>query len=152
MARLSLLYPRKSAAFAGDARPLPADGTIPTLPSWHWLHTPGHSAGHVCLFRPRDATLIVGDAFCTTKQESFLAVATQRPELRGPPEYFTTDWDAARDSMRELAALNPAQIAPGHGQPMSGPAVTAALQELALDFDRIARPSHGRNVDPPQRE
>ncbi|MBL8211902.1 MAG: hypothetical protein JNK87_14385 [Bryobacterales bacterium] len=35
--------------------------------------------------RPDDSTLIVGDAFCTTKQEAFLAVATQKPELYGPP-------------------------------------------------------------------
>ena len=42
-----------------------------------------------------DRTLIAGDAFITTKQESAYAVATQRPELHGPPMYFTPDWRSA---------------------------------------------------------
>jgi glyoxylase-like metal-dependent hydrolase (beta-lactamase superfamily II) len=130
---------------------LPVDGSIPHLPGWRSIHTPGHTAGHVSLFRDPDRALIVGDAFCTTKQESFFAVATQRPELHGPPAYFTTDWDAARDSVRRLAALEPAFIAPGHGQPMAGPETTQALRELADRFDEIARPEHGRYVEQPRR-
>jgi glyoxylase-like metal-dependent hydrolase (beta-lactamase superfamily II) len=130
---------------------LPADGTVPTLPGWRWIHTPGHTAGHVSLFRESDRTLVVGDAFCTTKQESFLAVATQRPELHGPPSYFTTDWDAARDSVQRLAALHPSYIAPGHGQPMAGDTTLEALRDLAARFDEVARPEHGRYVEHPRR-
>ena len=151
MARMSSLYPRTPLSFTGDARPLPDDGAVPGLPEWEWIHTPGHSAGHVSLFRRRDRTLIVGDAFCTTRQESLLAVATQRPELHGPPAYYTTDWDAARDSVRALAALEPVAIAPGHGQPMVGPETAAALHELARRFDEVARPTTGRYVDHPTR-
>jgi glyoxylase-like metal-dependent hydrolase (beta-lactamase superfamily II) len=121
------------------------------MPGWRWIHTPGHTAGHVSLFREADRALIVGDAFCTTKQESFLAVATQRPELHGPPAYFTTDWDAARESVGRLAALEPSFIAPGHGQPMAGAETTQALQELAARFDEVARPEHGRYVEHPRR-
>jgi hypothetical protein len=39
------------------------------MPGWRWMHTPGHTEGHVCLFRNSDRTLIAGDAFTTTKQE-----------------------------------------------------------------------------------
>ena len=152
MARMSVLYPRTPARFDGDARPLPPDGVVPGASEWRWLLTPGHSAGHISLLREGDRTLIVGDAFCTTKQESFLAVATQRPEIHGPPAYFTTDWDAARDSVRRLAALHPRCIAPGHGRPMSGPETTAAVSELAANFDALARPEHGRYVAHPVRE
>jgi len=112
-------------------------------------HTPGHTPGHVSLFRDADRTLVVGDAFCTTKQESFLAVATQRPELHGPPAYFTTDWDAARDSVQRLAALRPITVAPGHGRPMKGADVADGLQTLADRFDEIARPLAGRYVERP---
>jgi len=115
------------------------------------VHTPGHTAGHVSLFRDVDRTLIVGDAFCTTKQESFFAVATQRPELHGPPAYFTTDWDAARDSVRRLAALHSAFIALGHGQPMAGAGTMQPLAELADRFDEVARPEHGHYVQNPTR-
>jgi glyoxylase-like metal-dependent hydrolase (beta-lactamase superfamily II) len=151
MARLSGLYPREPTDLHGRVHALPADGTVPYLPEWRWIHTPGHTAGHVSLFRESDRTLIVGDAFCTTKQESFLAVATQRPELHGPPGYFTTDWDAARDSVRRLAALQPACVAPGHGRPMAGSGMTQALHDLADRFDEVARPEHGRYVEHPQR-
>jgi len=151
MARMSALYPRDPIDLEGQVHPLPPDGTVPTLAGWRWIHTPGHSAGHVSLFRDSDRTLIVGDAFCTTKQESFLAVATQRPELHGPPAYFTTDWDAARRSVERLAALRPAHIAPGHGRPMSGDGTIEALQELSARFDEVARPEHGRYVEHPQR-
>jgi glyoxylase-like metal-dependent hydrolase (beta-lactamase superfamily II) len=151
MARMSTLYPRGPIAVKDEPRELPDDGSIPSLPEWRWIHTPGHSAGHVSLFREADRTLIVGDAFCTTKQESFFAVASQRPELHGPPAYFTTDWNAARESVRRLAALRPAIIAPGHGQPMGGSETTEALHELGERFDEVARPAHGTYVDHPRR-
>ncbi len=93
------------------------------------------------------ACCLPGDAFCTTKQESFLAVAQQKPELHGPPAYYTPDWDAARASVERLAALKPFTIAPSHGLPMSGPEVAEQVQLLATDFDRIARPEHGKYVN-----
>jgi glyoxylase-like metal-dependent hydrolase (beta-lactamase superfamily II) len=113
---------------------------------------PGHTAGHVSFFRDIDRTLIAGDAFCTTKQESFFAVASQKPELHGPPAYFTTDWDAARDSVARLAALEPAFMAASHGQPMAGVETTRALRDLANRFDDVARPEKGRYVAHPRRE
>lgn len=151
MARLAVLYPRGPFDFGTSVRELPPDGSVPGLPGWRWIHTPGHTAGHVSYFREADRTLLAGDAFCTTKQESFLAVATQRPELHGPPSYFTTDWDAARDSVRRLAALQPAVLAPGHGQPMAGADATRALILLADRFDVVARPESGRYVEHPMR-
>jgi len=151
MARMAAIYPRKPVKLAQTPLELPTDGTVPILPGWRWVHTPGHTAGHVCFFREFDRTLIAGDAFCTTKQESFFAVATQRPELHGPPAYFTTDWDAARDSVRRLAAMRPMTIAAGHGQPMAGQETTQALSELAARFDEVARPSQGEYVARPRR-
>jgi len=150
MARMSALYPRAPIEMGGRVRELPADGTVPFLAGWRWIHTPGHTAGHISLFRELDLTLIVGDAFCTTKQESFFAVASQSPELHGPPAYFTTDWDAARDSVERLAALRPVIVAPGHGRPMAGRETTEALGELAARFDEVARPAHGRYVEHPR--
>jgi glyoxylase-like metal-dependent hydrolase (beta-lactamase superfamily II) len=151
MARMAGLYPRSPIDISDRAQVLSEDGRVPFMPGWRVLHTPGHTAGHVSLFRDADRTLIVGDAFCTTRQESFLAVATQKPELHGPPTYFTTDWDAARDSVRRLAALEPAFVAPGHGQPMAGSDTTRALHELAQRFDEVARPEKGKYVSNPTR-
>jgi glyoxylase-like metal-dependent hydrolase (beta-lactamase superfamily II) len=147
MARMSMVYPTGPFDLRGYERALPADGTVPRLPGWTWIDMPGHTPGHISLFRSSDRTLIVGDAFCTVRAESFLAVATQAPELHGPPAYFTTDWDAAAASVRRLAALEPNCVAPGHGQPASGPTMMRALKTIADDFALLARPREGRYVD-----
>ena len=146
MAVMSPFYPRTSADLSGRVQSLPADGSVPTLPNWRYLHTPGHAPGHVSLFREEDKVLLPGDAFCTTKQESFLAVATQKPELHGPPAYYTSDWDAARASVMELAKLRPRTIAPGHGLPISGDEVVDQLMKLAINFGHVAVPEHGKYV------
>lgn len=145
MALMSPLFPRGPIDVRGHLRMLGNGGgfeagDIPDLPEWQWIHTPGHTVGHVSLFREWDRVLLPGDAFCTTDQRSFLAVASQRPELHGPPEYYTPDWDEAKLSVEKLARLRPAIIAPGHGLPMAGAEVEQSLQKLARDFDRIARP------------
>jgi glyoxylase-like metal-dependent hydrolase (beta-lactamase superfamily II) len=149
MSLLSRLYPRGPVNLGSRAQLLPSDGTVPGFPDWKWIHTPGHTEGHISLWRQEDRVLLAGDAFCTTKQESFLAVMTQRPELHGPPAYYTTDWDAARDSVQRLAALHPLAVASGHGQPLAGADVPDALAALARDFDRVARPAHGRYAGEP---
>src|SRR5690606_21461476 len=107
MARLSPLYPRGPVNVGARLRPLPPDGSVPPLAGWRWIHTPGHTPGHVSLWRESDRTLIAGDAFVTTAQESVYAVALQKPELHGPPTYYTQDFVAAAESVRRLAALAP---------------------------------------------
>jgi len=149
MARLSPLFPADPVHLGDRVRTLPADGAVPGMPGWRWLATPGHSPGHVSLWRESDRTLIAGDAFVTTKQESALAAITQRPELHGPPMYFTPDWDESRASVERLAALEPELAVTGHGRPMHGEALRAALHALARDFDQVARPAHGRYRDRP---
>lgn len=143
-ALMSPLYPRGPINMGSRMKELPADGSIPYLPEWRWIHTSGHTAGHVSFFRDEDRVLIAGDAFVTTKQESVYSVLTQKPELNGPPAYYTSDWDAARDSVRRLAALRPSVMATGHGLPMSGENAADDLQQLASGFDRVNRPKFGR--------
>lgn len=143
MTLLSPLYPRGPYNFSDRLFALPVDGSevIPQMPGWRILLTPGHTPGHVSFFRPRDGALIVGDAFCTTKPESFFDAAIFEPaELHGPPAYFTSDWVQARQSVQRLTALNPITVAPGHGRPLSGPEVPERLRILAANFDRIAVP------------
>lgn len=149
MARLSWAYPRGPIDLGERVRALPGDSSVPGMPHWRWIHTPGHTAGHVSLFRDSDRVLIAGDAFITTNQESAFAVAVQRKEVHGPPKYYTQDWQAAGRSVRDLAALGPAVAATGHGVPLAGEAMLAALRNLALRFEQIAVPDHGRYVDAP---
>jgi NADP-dependent 3-hydroxy acid dehydrogenase YdfG/phosphoribosyl 1,2-cyclic phosphodiesterase len=150
MAVLSFLYPKRAIDLGDRVRPLPADGRVPEMPGWRWIHTPGHSDGHVSLFRDADRCLIAGDAFLTVKQESLLAVARQRQELHGPPAYFTPDWAGAKQSVATLAVLRPLIAATGHGTPMRRKDLTARLNRLAVRFDQVAVPRHGRYVPKPK--
>jgi glyoxylase-like metal-dependent hydrolase (beta-lactamase superfamily II) len=147
MAALSRFYPRGPIDVGSRLRALPADGSVPGMPGWQWLHTPGHTDGHVSFWRVADRTMIVGDAFITTKQESAYAVATQEVELHGPPMYFTPDWESARESVRRLARLEPELAVTGHGRALGGPEMRSALHVLADRFDTVARPKHGRTAE-----
>jgi glyoxylase-like metal-dependent hydrolase (beta-lactamase superfamily II) len=149
MARLAGLYPKRPIDLRDRARALPADGSVPGMPGWRWIHTPGHTPGHVSLFRDEDRTLIVGDAFVTTKQESLSAVIAQRRQMHGPPAYFTADWGAAKASVERLAALRPEIALAGHGRPMRGDRLRRDLDWLAQHFERLAVPSSGRYVKEP---
>ncbi len=147
MATLSPLYPRGPIDVSRWLAVLPADGTVPFMHGWQWIHTPGHTPGHISLWREADRTVIAGDAFITTRQESAYAVATQQPEMHGPPKYYTPDWVSARASVQTLAALEPEVAVTGHGPAMRGAEMRAALHLLARDFDQIAVPEHGQYVD-----
>jgi glyoxylase-like metal-dependent hydrolase (beta-lactamase superfamily II) len=116
------------------------------MPGWQWIFTPGHAPGHVSLWRESDRTLVAGDAFVTTRQESVYASLTQEPEMHGPPQYYTPDWDSARESVEKLAALEPELVITGHGVALRGPEMRQALHALAQEFDQIAVPDHGRYV------
>ncbi|HET9147822.1 MAG TPA: MBL fold metallo-hydrolase [Acetobacteraceae bacterium] len=144
MSVLSPLYPRGPIDVSDHLRPLPDDGSVPGMQGWHWIHTPGHAPGHVSLWREADRAMIVGDAFITTRQESAYAVAVQKPEMHGPPRYYTPDWTSAAASVRRLEALRPELVITGHGRAMQGEAMREALGELARDFERIAVPGHLR--------
>ncbi len=151
LAALSPLFRRTPVNVKRRLHALPEDGSIPAMPGWRWLHTPGHAAGHVSLFRDADRTLVAGDAFVTTAQESAYAAITQAPELHGPPKYFTPDWQAARSSVQMLTALQPELAVTGHGRAMQGRALRDGLSRLAAEFDTVAVPARGVYVGHPAR-
>jgi glyoxylase-like metal-dependent hydrolase (beta-lactamase superfamily II) len=107
--------------------------------AWHgWkvrvVATPGHSRDHVAFAaRKGDSgplTLFCGDAFAAPGK------------LWSP---YTTDWDhwtdaglkPAGESLRKLAALQPALLLPAHGEPVRTDAV-AALNRTAAAVEEVA--------------
>jgi glyoxylase-like metal-dependent hydrolase (beta-lactamase superfamily II) len=149
MAAMSWMYPKGPIDISDRVRPLPRDGSVPGMSDWRWVHTPGHTQGHVSLFRDEDRTLIAGDAFITVKQESALAVLSQTPEIHGPPAYYTSDWPAAWGSVWALNDLRPDRVITGHGVPFTGHALHNGLHTLAEHFDTVAIPAQGRYVGRP---
>ncbi|MCL6452045.1 MAG: MBL fold metallo-hydrolase [Alicyclobacillus sp.] len=138
MTLLSPLYPRGPIDLGHRLKALPEDGSIPGMPDWQWIHTPGHTPGHVSLYRAADGSLIAGDAFTTVKQESAMAVLTQEPEVHGPPAYFTMDWAAAAESVRKLVELRPSWAMTGHGIPLAGEVLRRGLADLVPKLERVA--------------
>jgi glyoxylase-like metal-dependent hydrolase (beta-lactamase superfamily II) len=149
MSMASPFYPKKPINVETRLHILPPDGSVPFLPNWQYIHTPGHAPGHVSYFRNRDKVLVAGDAFVTTKPESAMSVMWQPKKVSGPPKYLTYDWEAAKNSVRKLDDLGPNIVATGHGQVMSGEQMRMALTNLAVHFDEMALPSKGRYLNDP---
>jgi glyoxylase-like metal-dependent hydrolase (beta-lactamase superfamily II) len=78
-------------------------------------HFPGHAPGLIGLWRESDRLAIVSDTFYTTDPE------TGHP---GPPRVphraYNKDTEQARESIRKLAAMEPAAAWPGHANPVTG--------------------------------
>jgi glyoxylase-like metal-dependent hydrolase (beta-lactamase superfamily II) len=138
--------PSSGTDFGDFAAPIPADHSVPGLPDWRWIETPGHTPGHVSLYRASDRTIIAGDAVLTVDVDSAAAVLTKEKCLARPPSAATYDWLEVRKSALRLAALRPRTIASGHGVPMSGDDLAENLQDFANDF---LPPLHGRYVPEP---
>ena len=126
--RISDTFPHTAIDIGHYASALPNDNSIPFSGEWKWIYTPGHSKGHVSLFRESDRTLIAGDAISTVRQGSLWSVITQNETICGPPEYLTEDFDKARESAQMLLSLDPVLLLPSHGRPVEG----ADLKEKSL--------------------
>lgn len=77
------------------------------------VHAPGHTPGHVILFRETDRVAIVGDVL------NGMNLATAWPGLHEPPAFFSTDPSENRRSIRRLAELQPRLLCFGHGPPLA---------------------------------
>ena len=146
IAKISPSFPNQGIDLGKYIHELPLDGSVPHMPEWRWVHTPGHTPGHISLFRKTDHFLIAGDAFVTVRQDSLYKVLTQEKELNGPPRYLTTDWKNAWKSVKILEALDPKSVVTGHGLPMFGEELKDGLRHLVRDFDKVAIPDYGKYI------
>lgn len=138
--KISASFPHTAIDIGHYALSLPGDHTVPGLPGWKWIFTPGHTAGHVSFFRERDRLLISGDALITVDQESFWSVLTQKETLTGPPAYLTEDYRTADATIERLVAMRPAVILPSHGRPMAAGDYRKYLHIVMDKQDVLGRP------------
>ena len=85
------------------------------------LHVPGHSAGHLAFWRESDRVLVAGDVLNTMNPFTMVR------GVREPLDVFTPDPARNRESIKRLAALEPALLVVGHGPPLRDPGKLSAL-------------------------
>jgi hydroxyacylglutathione hydrolase len=89
------------------------------------IDVPGHSEGHIALWRESDRVLIAGDVL------NSMNLVTTIPGLQEPPAPFTPDPARNRESIRRIAALEPRVACFGHGPVWRDPArLTAFAAQL----------------------
>ena len=101
-----------------DGGPVEVAGTVSEgdeLAGFRVVHLPGHAPGLIGLWRESDRLALVSDGFYTVNPERF---APSPPRVAHPA--FNLDTEQARESMRKLAALEPAAAWPGHAEPLTG--------------------------------
>ena len=88
------------------------------------VHLPGHAPGLIGLWRESDRLALSSDCFYTLDMWG----RSCDPVL--PSAIYNFDTEQARESIRKLAALQPAAAWPGHARPATGD-VRAALLRAA---------------------
>jgi hydroxyacylglutathione hydrolase len=122
------IAPRAIAEMDGGS--LGVSGTVSDgdeLAGFRVLHLPGHAPGLIGLWRERDRLALVSDAVFVF--DPFSALALPGP-VRLPTPVVRPLPDAARESMRRIAALDPASVWLGHYGPITGD-VRAELRRAA---------------------
>jgi glyoxylase-like metal-dependent hydrolase (beta-lactamase superfamily II) len=89
------------------------------------VHIPGHAPGLIALFRESDRLALTSDCFYMVDPET-----SRKVPPRTPHPAFNQDIAQARESIRKLAALEPAACWPGHLGPLTDD-VRTALERAA---------------------
>jgi hydroxyacylglutathione hydrolase len=108
------------------------DGTVSEgdeVAGFRVMHFPGHAPGLIGLWRERDRLAIVSDVVYLVDS------ARLRPLPHGeasvPHPAWAWNHAMAKESVRRLAALEPATVCTGHGEPLRGPNLRETLERAA---------------------
>jgi glyoxylase-like metal-dependent hydrolase (beta-lactamase superfamily II) len=110
---------RPDIVLTGERGPLPGGG------GWEWIHTPGHSPGHVTVYHPEKRVLIAGDHVLPRISPNIGADMYAENPLA---EYLA--------SLRKLRGLPVDLVLPSHGEP---------FEDLASRIDSILAHHDERN-------
>ena len=128
-----------STAARMDGGPLTIAGTVAEgdeIAGFRVLHLPGHAPGQIGLWRESDRLAIVSDTLFVFNPFSVLAIPG---EPRMPPAAVRPLPDAARESIRKVAALDPAVVWIGHYGPIEGDARSKLERAAATDYGAVRR-------------
>jgi glyoxylase-like metal-dependent hydrolase (beta-lactamase superfamily II)/predicted ester cyclase len=100
-----------------DGGPVTISGTLSEgdeVAGFRVVEIPGHAPGMIALWRESDRLVLSTDCFYT------LDMWGRDSEPHLPIAIYNYDTELARESLRKLAALEPAAAWPGHARPLTG--------------------------------
>ncbi len=103
--------------YAWDGGPVQIAGTVAEgedVAGFRVVHIPGHAPGMIALWRESDRLALSSDCFYT------IDMLGRDCPPRLPSDTYNYDTDQARESLRKLAALEPAAAWPGHANAATG--------------------------------
>ena len=111
-----------------DGGPVTISGTLregDEVAGFHVVELAGHAPGLIGLWREADRVALVSDCLYATTMWGRDAP----PHV--PERAYNLDTDAARESLRKLARLEPELVGVGHAGPLRGPGLRATLERAA---------------------
>lgn len=115
-----------------DGGPVKIDETVAEgdeVAGFRVVHFPGHAPGLIGLWRESDRVAIVGDVVYLV--DSARLKPLPEGEASVPHPAWAWDHEKAKESVRRLAALEPAVVCAGHAEPLRGENLRATLERAA---------------------
>lgn len=128
------IYPMLLRRWDGGA--VKIDGTVSEgdeIAGFRVIHFPGHAPGQIGLWRERDRLAIVSDVVYLI-DSTRLGRPLPRGEASVPHPAWGWDHAKAKESVRKLAALEPALVCTGHDEPLRGENLQPALERAAEKY------------------
>ena len=116
-----------------DGGPVKIDGTVSEgdeVAGFRVIHFPGHAPGLIGLWRESDRVALVSDVIYLVDSARFGPLP--EGEASVPHPAWSLDHAQAKESVRKLAALEPAVVCTGHAEPLRGENLRETL-ELAAE-------------------
>ncbi len=132
--RARLAYPLLLRRWDGGA--VKIEGTLAEgdqVAGFRVIHFPGHARGLIGLWRESDRLALVSDVVYLI-DSTRLGKALPAGEASVPHPAFGWDHAKAKDSVRKLAALDPALVGAGHAGPLRGQSLRETLQRAAEKY------------------
>jgi glyoxylase-like metal-dependent hydrolase (beta-lactamase superfamily II) len=123
-AKLTRIWPKLKAEITRELHPGDRVGSLEAVAA------PGHTPGQLAFLDTRDRTLYCGDAYSTLGG----VATTAKPNPRFPfPALATWHKPTALQTAKALRGLEPARLAPGHGDVVEDPgeAMDAAIAKAS---------------------
>jgi glyoxylase-like metal-dependent hydrolase (beta-lactamase superfamily II) len=124
------IYPTLLRRWDGGA--VKIDGTVAEgdeVAGFRVIHFPGHAPGLIGLWRESDRVALVSDVVYLVDSARFKALP--EGEASVPHPAWAIDHAQAKESVRKLAALEPAVVGAGHNVPLRGENLRETLERAA---------------------